>query len=66
MRSSTGLKHRKYVKGYGFLLSFVKTLENSVINMEKKLTDTATETGIDAAKAASKSVVQKTAEQLEI
>ena len=30
--------------------------------MEKKLIDTATKTGIDAAKAASKRVVQKTAE----
>ena len=36
--------------------------ENLVINMEKKLMDTATKTGIDAAKTASKRVVQKTAQ----
>ena len=32
------------------------------INMEKKLTDTATKTGVNAAKPASKRVAQKTAE----
>ena len=36
--------------------------ENLVINMEKKLMDTATKTGIDAAKTASKRVVQKIAQ----
>ena len=36
--------------------------ENLVINMIKKLMDTATKTGIDAAKTTSKRVVQKTAE----
>ena len=36
--------------------------ENLVINMEKKIMDTATKTGIDAAKTASKRVVQKTAQ----
>ena len=36
--------------------------ENLVINMVKKLMDTATKTGIDAAKTTSKRVVQKTAE----
>ena len=35
--------------------------ENLVINVVKKLMDTATKTGIDAAKIASKRVVQKTA-----
>ena len=36
--------------------------ENWDINKVKKLMDTATKTGIDAAKTASKRVVQKTAE----
>ena len=36
--------------------------EHLEINMVKKLMDTATKTGIDAAKTASKRVVQKTAE----
>ena len=36
--------------------------ENLVINMVKKLIDTATKTGIDEAKTSSKRVVQKTAE----
>ena len=36
--------------------------ENLEINMEKKLMDTAKKTGIDAAKTASKRVVQKTTE----
>ena len=58
MRYSTEPKYRKYVKGYGFLHS----QEDLVINMVKKLVDTATKTRIDAAKAVSKRVVQKTAE----
>ena len=58
MRYSTEPKHRKYVKGYGFL----HLQEDLVINMVKKLMDTATKTRIDAAKAVSKRVVQKTAE----
>ena len=55
---STEPKFRKYVKGYGFL-SFAKKLGNKY---SKQLLDTATKTGIDAAKTASKRVVQKTAE----
>ena len=43
-------------------MAFCHLLENLDINMEKKLMDTATNTGIDAAKTASKRVVQKTAE----
>ena len=58
MRYSTGPRFRKYVKGYGFW-SFAKKFGN---NYGKKLIDTATKTGMDAAKAASKRVVQKTAE----
>ena len=58
MRYSTEPKFRKYVKGYGFL-SFAKNFGNKY---GKKLMDTATKTGIDAAKTASKRVVQKTAE----
>ena len=41
---------------------FYHLQENLAINMLKKLMDTATKTGIDDAKTASKWVVQKTAE----
>ena len=58
MRYSIEPRFRKYVKGYG-VLSFAKKIGNKY---DKKLTDNATETGIDAAKIASKRVVQKTAE----
>ena len=54
MRYSTKLRFRKYVKGYKFL-SFARKFGNKY---GKKLMDT----GIDAAKIASKRVVQKTAE----
>ena len=57
MRYSTQPKFRKYVKRYGFL-SFARKFSNKY---GKKLMDTATKTGIDAAKTASKRVVQKTA-----
>ena len=56
MRYSTEERFRKYVKGYGFL-SLAKKFGNKYGN---KLMDTATKTGIDAAKTASKRVVQKT------
>ena len=58
MRYSTEPKFRKYVQGYGFF-SFARNLGD---RYGKKLIDTATKTGIDAAKTASKRVVQKTAE----
>ena len=58
MRYSTVRRFRKYVKGYGFL-SFAKNFGNKY---GKKLIDTATKTGMDAAKIDSKRVVQKTAE----
>ena len=58
MRYSTEPKFRKYVQGYGFF-SFARNLRD---RYGKKLIDTATKTGIDAAKTASKRVVQKTAE----
>ena len=58
MRYSTEPKFRKYVKGYGFLL-FARKLADKY---GKKLMDTATKTGIEAAKTVSKQVVQKTAE----
>ena len=58
MRFSIEPKFRKYVKGYGFL-SLAKKFNNKY---GKTLIDTATKTGIDAAKTASKIVVQKTAE----
>ena len=57
MRYSTEPRFRKYVKGYGFL-SFARKFGDKY---GKKLMDTATKTGIDAAKTASKRVVQKTA-----
>ena len=58
MRYSTEPKFKKYVKGYGFL-SCVRKFGDKY---GKKLMDNATKTGIDAAKTASKQVVQKTAE----
>ena len=58
MRYSTKSKFRKSVKGYSFL-SFARTFGDKY---GKKLMDTATKTGIDAAKTASKRVAQKTAE----
>ena len=58
MRYSTEPKFRKYVKGYGFL-SFAKKFGDKY---SKKLMDTATKTGIDVTKTASKRVVQKIAQ----
>ena len=58
MRYSTEPRFRKYVKGYGFL-SFARKLGDKY---GEKLMDTATKTGIGAAKTVSKRVVQKTAE----
>ena len=58
MRYSTEPKYRKYVKGYGFL-SFTRIFGDKY---GKKLMDTVTKTGIDAAKTASKRVLQKSAE----
>ena len=50
MRYSTEPKFRKYIKGYGFL-SFARKCAD---RYGKKLMDTATKTGIDATKTASK------------
>ena len=58
MRYSREPKYRKYVRGYGFL-SFARKFGDTY---GKKLMDTATKTGIDAAKTASKRLVQKTTE----
>ena len=58
MRYSTEPNFRKYIKGYGFL-SFARKFSNKC---GKSLMDTATRTGMDVAKTASKRVVQKTAE----
>ena len=58
MRYSAEPRFRKYVQGYGFL-SFAEKLGDKY---SKKLIDAAIKTGIDAAKTASKRVVQKTAE----
>ena len=60
MRYSTEPRFRKYVKGYGFL-SFARKFGNKY---GKKLMDAATKTGINAAKTASKRVVQKTEEAI--
>ena len=53
MRYSTKPKYRQYVKEYGFL-SFTRKFGDKY---SKKLIDTATKTGIDATKTASKRVV---------
>ena len=58
MRYSAEPRFRKYIKGYGFL-SFAR---KSGDKYGKKIMDTVKKTGIDAAKTASKRVVQKTAE----
>ena len=58
MRYPTEPRKRKYIKRYGFL----SLPENLVINRVKKIMDTATKTGMDAAKSASKKVIQETAE----
>ena len=58
MRYSAEPKFRKYVEGYGFL-SFARKFGDKY---GKKLIDTATKTGIDAVKTASKRVAQKTVE----
>ena len=58
MRYSTEPRSRKYVKGYRFL-SFARKFCDKY---GKKLMETATKTGMDAAKTASERVVQKTAE----
>ena len=50
MRYSTEPRFIKYIKGYGFL-SFAKKWGNKY---GKKLMDTATKTGIDAAKLVQK------------
>ena len=60
MRYSLAPKYRKYVQGYGFLF-FARKFGDKY---GKKLMDTATKTGLDAAKTASKRVVQKTAEAI--
>ena len=61
MRYSTEPIFIKYVKGYSFL-SFARKFGDKY---GKKLMDTAIKTGIDAAKTASKRVVQKTAKATE-
>ena len=58
MRYSTEPKYRKYVQGYGSL-SFARKFGDKY---GKELMDAATKTRIDAAKTASKQVVQKTTE----
>ena len=57
MRYSTEPRFREYVKGYGFL-SFARKFGDKY---GKKLVNTATKTGIDAAKIASKRVENRNA-----
>ena len=55
-------RHRKYVKGYGFL-SFDKNIgKNISIKYSLKLFDSAKKSATDAIKTASKKAIQKTAE----
>ena len=56
-RYSIELRTRKYIEGYG-LLSFARNQYNKC---GKQLLDTATKTGLDALKTASKKVVHKAA-----
>ena len=58
IRYSTEPKYIKYVKKYGFLSFPIKFIDK----YSKKLKDTGTKTGIDAAKTASKWVAQKTSD----
>ena len=58
MTYSTEPKYRKYVKGCG-VLSFARKFGDK---NGRKLMDTATKTGIEAANAASKRAFPKTAE----
>ena len=58
MRYSTEPKYRKYIEGDG-LLSFSRIFGDKYC---KKLMNTATKTGIDAAKTTSERAVQKSAE----
>ena len=58
MRQSTEPRKRKYVEGYGFL-SFARKFRDKY---GKKIVDYATKTGVEAAKAASKRGIRKTAE----
>ena len=60
MRYSLEPKYRKYVRGYGFL-SFARKFKDKY---GKNLMDTATKTGINNAKTASKRVIQKTAKAI--
>ena len=57
-RYSTEPRTKKYVKGYGFL-SFERNLSNKY---RKQLLDSATRTGLDVIKTASKKVGHKTAD----
>ena len=58
MRYSLETKYKRYVKGYCFL-SFARKFGDKY---GKKLMDSATKIGIDAAKISSKRVFQKSAE----
>ena len=63
MRYSIEPRDRIYVKGYRFL-SFAKYMGKSVSNKyRRKIIDSAKKSTADAIKAASKRVIQKTAEE---
>ena len=62
MRYSIEPKHRRYVKGYGFL-SFAKNIGENLSNKYgQKLVDCAKKSATDALKTTSKRAIQKTAE----
>ena len=81
MRYSIEPRERRYIKGYGFFLSFAKNFGNKygkkIMNTAtktgtnfnskygKKLTDTAIKTGRDFATIAGKKIVHKSAEATE-
>ena len=62
MRYSNEPRHRRYIKGYGFL-SFAKNIGKNISNnYSQQLVDSAKKSATDATKTASKRAIQKTAE----
>ena len=62
MRYSIETRHRRYVKGYGFL-SFAKNIGKNISSKySQKLVDSAKKSATGAIKTASKREIQKTAE----
>ena len=64
MRYSIEPRHRRYVKGYGFL-SFARNISKNISNkyiQKIVIVDTAKKSATDPIKTASKRLIQKTAE----